>query len=127
MGLTEFAIFHAGISLQGIGSAPALVHPHVELAPGKGTLHSAEKDSDLVRLHRRIGGDQFIAVIHRVQIEKMVLLGINLATLVQLSAGDPDVIVFSRLCHHDQLMVFKVQTVDLAEGLHKGDNHCGRR
>ena len=127
MGLTEFAIFHAGISLQGIGSAPALVHPHVELAPGKGTLHSAEKDSDLVRLHRRIGGDQFIAVVHRVQIEEMVFLGIDLTALVQFAAGNSHIIVFRRFGHRDQFTIVKVESVDLAECLHERDDHCGRR
>ena len=97
IGLLELAIVHPGISLQGIGSAAAFVHTHIELASCQGAFDPAEENGDFERFHLRRHRDKLIGIIAGVKIQEMVLLRIDFTALVQLTAGNSDIIVLGSL------------------------------
>ena len=118
-GLAELSVFHACISLQGIGGTAAFVNPHVELAASQCTLHAAEENCYLVGLHLRRSRYQFVTVILCVKIEQMVLLGIDLAALVQFAARDSYIVVLRGHRHRDKLSVRKMDTIHGTQGFHE--------
>ena len=56
-------------------------------------LQSREEDPNDERRHILWCWDQFIAIVFRVQIEKVILFAINLARLVEFATGDADIFV----------------------------------
>ena len=52
-----------------------------------------------------MGGDQLKAVIHRIHVQQMIFLGINLTALIQLAAGHTNVLIFCLQCSQDQFLL----------------------
>ena len=123
MGIAELAVLHAGEGLEGIGGAAALVHAHVELAAGKGALHTAEEDGDGIGFHRGMGGDELIVVVERIEIEQMVLAREQLAALVELAGAYAHIAVLHSHGHLDHLEVGKADAVHAAEGAEIDERH----
>ena len=123
VGFAELAVLHAGEGLEGIGGAAALVHAHVELAAGEGALHTAEEDGDGIGLHRGMGGDEFIVVVERIEVEQMVLAREQLAALVELAGAYAHIAVLYSHGHLDHLEVGEADAVDTAEGAEIDQRH----
>ena len=121
-GFIELAVFHAGKGFQGVSCASQLIHAHIVLRSGKCPFDPAEEDHNLARFHLRVFGDQLVAVILRVQIKQVVFQGIDLAALVQLAAGDADIVVLRSKRHHDNLVRRRMEPVDLAKCGEEGDD-----
>lgn len=123
VGIAKLAVLHAGEGLEGIGGAAALVDAHVELAAGKGALHTAEEDGYGVGLHRGMGGDELIVVVEGVEVEQMVLTREELAALVELAGAYAHIAVLHSHGHLYHLEVGEADAVHTAEGAEVDECH----
>lgn len=103
------------IAHQCIGRCLALILPQIVLRVFQRTLQAREENRHLVRFHLFTGRNQLIAVIFRVEIQQVILLGKNLTALVEFAARNANILIFRCLCCKDHFHRFEVDTIDLAQ------------